>query len=457
MIHTKGLRALALSLTASLTFGGMAFAAVSDDCTADDKAAMAAWFPVDQVADPGTTLPSDSLCAFHVWSSQMFLWLTANDPDTGQMRLLGMSSLDELFEPTGMDKMARTEMPMTLSPRVSKDGATDLSEIMQAGSRGLLVDQQGRIVYYEQLFNDTFVDFTRSKFFTDGTFDPTKLAAATGLTEFFPAGAMELKTSWMILPDGVDASQYFTVNAEVFKLGNQDGKIVVTQETMPATVALVGLHIAATVDDHPEMIWATIEHIGNSPDLPQGMSKDSADPVSTDAFTFYTASTPANAGNVNAQDNLMLDESTQVLTPITNVFRQFAHGTTVGGKDWELNIADIQAVNTFWQDNFAPSGNPAEHYFEVGSVWMTPNSLTPDLFPITQLRGSTILSNSTMETYTQNDQQCFSCHNSLPVEETVGGTKHTLPGTNFNISHALVIEYFRTVSQQQGLKVRATR
>ena len=62
-----------------------------------------------------------------------------------------------------------------------------------------------------------------------------------------------------------------------------------------------------------------------------------------------------------------------------------------------------------------------------------------------------------METYTQADQQCFSCHNSLQVTEQVGGAPHTLPGTNFNISHALVMEYFRTVAQGQGLAVRAVR
>ena len=68
-----------------------------------------------------------------------------------------------------------------------------------------------------------------------------------------------------------------------------------------------------------------------------------------------------------------------------------------------------------------------------------------------------MLSNSTMETYTQADDQCFSCHNTLPVKRPVGGQEVTLPATNFNISHVLVVEYFRAMAEKQGMKVRSVR
>ena len=449
-------RAGIISMGLMLMVSGAQAQTVTQDCNAKDQAWMDRWFPHDATPEPSATLSSDSLCAFHVWSTQMFLWLTQEDPNTQQMRLLGMHTIDELFAPLDTVKVARAQAPLQLRPRLSKSNEADLSAIHQAGSSGILVDHDGRVVYYEQLFNDAFVEFVRSKFYDGGVFDPALMAAATGLTDFFPAGVMEIKTSWMVVEDGLE-DIFLTVPAEVYLLKNVDGKIVVTDQTKPVTAALVGLHIAGTVTDHPEMIWATFEHIGNAPNLPADVAHDGTGVVSADDFTFYTGGTAANASNLNEVGKFTLDEANQTLTPITQVFRQFTYGTPNAAIDGPLNVADIEFVDAFYQSNFAPTGDPTKNYFEVGAVWMLPNTLEPDQFPMTQLRGSTMLSNATMETFTQNDNQCFSCHNTLPQFEQVNGAMKQLPGTNFNISHALVQEYFRALATQDGVAVRALR
>ena len=68
-----------------------------------------------------------------------------------------------------------------------------------------------------------------------------------------------------------------------------------------------------------------------------------------------------------------------------------------------------------------------------------------------------MLSNATMETYTQKIDQCFSCHNTLPVWEKVNGKRVKLQGTNFNLSHVLVQEYFRAKARKMGVSVRSLR
>ncbi len=59
------------------------------------------------------------------------------------------------------------------------------------------------------------------------------------------------------------------------------------------------------------------------------------------------------------------------------------------------------------------------------------------------LIGSTRLSNSTIETFTQNQRsanECFSCHNTTAVTDTPEKTA-PLAGKNINTSHILLKNY----------------
>lgn len=449
--------------TASLAgFSTSAQAQNGGDCGLPEHAAMQSWFPHEQTPAPSVNLVSDTNCAFHIWSTQMFLWLTQNDPATSQPRFLSFYTLDEVFAPKSAsgDSAPRSTPLLRLSPKLAKSDATDLEAFHQAGSAGVLVDQAGRSVYYTQLFNREFYDFVRGKFFDPGeggTFQPALMAQATGLTDFIAPGAMELKVSWKIVSDDAK-TDFYTTKAELHLLTEVDGKIVVDPDkTQQVTVAMVGLHVAGVVADHPELIWATFEHRNNAPDLPKGMEVNSPEPVSNAAWTFYSPDTPAKDANQNPGGKLTLDSATQTLSPVTQVFRRFAYGTITGGANADTNVANITAINSFLDQNFQPVASGWKNYMEIGAIWTLPNSLEPNQYPVQQLRGSTMLSNATMETFTQNEAQCFSCHNTLPIWETIKGHRIKLPGTNFNLSHALVQEYFRTMATSLGMRVRPMR
>jgi hypothetical protein len=90
----------------------------------------------------------------------------------------------------------------------------------------------------------------------------------------------------------------------------------------------------------------------------------------------------------------------------------------------------------------------------VGAIWFRPsNALRPgDALDTDSLFiGSLRLSNSTIETFTQDQStmySCFRCHNTRqritsPASGAPGPGGQSLPPKNINISHILVNGYFR--------------
>jgi|GEM_PF-335652 len=183
--------------------------------------------------------------------------------------------------------------------RTSKFGATDLTSIDQAGSgHHWLTSQRGEITYYEIMMNQDEFEFITQEGF-DLTTAAGQLACATqpgkpisdggppdpnapkrgGLN--FPAGkeagwddtdcagnikaygqgvgAIEIKAAWAPLPaDHSLDYRYKTAIAEIVD-PNSGAKRQVT-------VGLVGLHIIRKRWPRLPWIWATFEHIDNSPD-----------------------------------------------------------------------------------------------------------------------------------------------------------------------------------------------
>jgi len=395
------------------------------------------WFPHSQTQrTDDSAFPNSSNCDFHQWAWQNFLWLT-QEVD-GQPRFLSFATPDSLLgnEPRGM------------LPRMAKsDSPESLDEYLQAGTDGIFVAHNGRSVYYSQYLDQTFVNFVQSNNLTD----PTALQAlikanpATNFPIEGTAGAMELKVSWLVVTDGFDASNMFTMQTEIAKLVNKNGQIVIdTSQTEEVTVALVGFHIAGIVAGHPEMIWATFEHQRNAPNVMPGLPLDQ--PVSDQDYTFYSANTTLAECNVNnTSDGLLkLDQQTQTLSPITQACRQYQFGNAAGVNT--INDKNIQTLNASVAKLFDPT-DVWKNYAEVGAVWFKgTNTLQPGLSIATDelLAGSLSLSNATIETFTQvasTENNCFRCHNTMqqfPPKVDL----QPLPASNLNISHALQNIYF---------------
>lgn len=411
-------------------------------------AAPSSWFPhaktpaPDANIFPGNTTATD--CDFHQWAWQEFLYVTQDVG--GHPRFLNYPTEFDLFPTdvttkpaTAAALRARSTHPMLrLKVRTTKaqhgGRLENANSIFQAGSGGVLVDHHGNPLYYSVHFNWVFYKFVESNSYYDYS---TYIATNPSVT--FPDGASEFKASWKIVLPGEPFAGY-TTEAEVPTLSSTStGDIVAGEPMRQVKVGLVGLHVVGVVANHPEFIWATFEQVENSPDLPPGMSATSDQPISKSNFTFYTAGTAAKDCNVQPK-TYTLDAAKQTLSPITQVFRQFAFG---GGT--RENISAIESLNKNVHARLSP-GDPVSHYQLIGGVWLLPGALVPNLSPGgSQLHGSPDLANSTMETFVQPPfknptpppdyfTSCFGCHD---TQATTTSTGLKIPPMNMNLSHIL--------------------
>lgn len=393
----------------------------------------------------GYTVDSDggaTNLAFHEISWQYFLWLT----ETVDVKAKKMLRFESMFNDASINMKA-------INP---KSKSHILAGIQQAGSNSVLVDENGRAVYTSMIINTTYRDFVRKN----------KLYTPDGLRDFsdttnFPKGSMSMKASWKIVPKGEKPPKgAYTREATLYKVVNIDGNLTTSdnykdpakRETIKEQVALVGFHIAVVVNEHPEFIWATFEHNENAPSL---LLKNSTEPVSDEYvsdkdFTFYKAKTPASMCNISNLGTLEIDENQKItgaygVDAATQVYRRYQYG---GGTD--SNQINISNLNDLVHSKL-PENSLWNNYHEVGAVWF---NVADGLKPNWSLTladsietGSKTLSNSTIETFTQDPNQqnsCFSCHNTTSYNPTEGVG---IEGKNVLTSHILLKNYYNTLHQ----------
>lgn len=429
------------SILRALLVSGAAITAAFAPTMAQPCDAPATWTNHASVPAPDNNVAPTTNCAFHQWSWNAFLWMTQSDGSG--LRFENFATIEELLDPATSAPAAFKALPqqktLVLKPRSRKisfalgsaESIAGIDSINQAGSNGILVHKVpgsagGRPLYFSQSVNSDYFNFIRSNMY----YQKAKYAAAPA-DQDFPIGAMEFKYSWMIVEPGQDVSTFFTAPAEIEMLvADSTGKVVVDpSKTMQVQVALVGVHVVGVVKDHPEFVWATFEHIGNAPDLPAGMPITSASPVSDKDFTFYAANTPAKDSNVSNNGTVHFEDKTkQTVKPVVNVFRQFAWGSDMTTTKGQANAKNIMSLNASVAAQVL-SGDPIwKNYQLIGAVWGEPNSLKPGQ-PVTPI-GSTKLSNATLETFTQNGLNCFTCHG--PFSGTASSNN-----MNMNISHIM--------------------
>lgn len=371
--------------------------------------------------------------AFHEISWQYFLWLTEK-VTVGGKSMLRFESMynDESINLGAEDPAAKTHI---------------LGGIQQANSEGVLVDENGRAVYTSMIINDIYRDFVVSNKLNE----PEALRAFNDTTNF-KVGSMSMKASWKIIPKGKSAPKgAYTRKATIYDVVEVNGNLMTSdvfsdpkkRTTREETVALVGFHIAVVVKDHPEFIWATFEHNDNAPSYILKNQTTGTGVPSNESKTFYKAGTSPELCNIGNLGAIKVDPATQVISgyygvdATTQVYRRYEYG---GGKDTnQQNIEDLntqvhKAINS-WQSN----------YSEVGAVWFNiPNGLVPNwaltVNPSIET-GSKTLSNSTIETFTQDPNQpnsCFSCHNTMRYNATEG---IGIEGKNVLTSHILLKNY----------------
>src|ERR1700688_1165756 len=172
-----------------------------------------AW--VTHPSDPDFIHDPDTLCGFYQYAWQIFLKdmapvspkagapTTANAAKASPLRFETLPSLTEVVGPAAAAKPAQLLGPKTTfhDPRTGRDrvfqvrGSEPINAIEQAGSNGVLVDQNGNVTYYEQ-----FLDPIAKTFFSACSI-PFKICESVPAAQVlrFPPGAIELKVSYRVL------------------------------------------------------------------------------------------------------------------------------------------------------------------------------------------------------------------------------------------------------------------
>ena len=447
------------------------------DCNEDDFKTVTAMFPHSTTKEPDNLgFQSSTICEFNVWSWQMFLWLTQEDSN-GDARFLNFETPYDVLN---------IESREVLKPNT---GHNPFDETVQAGPDGILVDQNGNVVYYSQYLNPTYTQFIKDNNLTD-----PKAVQAFNANTSFPVNTLELKASWRIVEEGENVDNFFTIEHEIYGLKQKGSQFVIDVNNIrKEKLALVGFHIGGVVKGHPEMIWATFEHVKNSPYVTANFTPKTvvADAESGD-YTFFDTNPPkskpqltntyasCNKNYVNSP-YMTLNKNTQKMQPVTQVCLQYQYGNVA---DYNLSKTDsvnkaIQAsintstnilgyLNQYAQVQLNQEKDVWANYRQIGSIWFkATNALIPNqtfaddfinekiLAKLKQnnsktkkkvgdqfLIGSLALSNSTIETYTQfasAENNCFRCHNT--EQRLLGAELAPLKPMNINISHAFVNMY----------------
>jgi hypothetical protein len=428
--------------------------AATDACPAD-----AAWVRTPSL--PSFQAPPTNHCAFYQIAWQSFLYLTspsggANSPAVFET----YPTVDDVFGSGGLMAKAglkavtttdpRTHRKRVFRPRIAKPapkrtakGALTFNEDEQAGSGGILVDQNGNITYYEQFLDPkAAVSFIQACNLDNAACQSQPGAA--GLA--FPNASMELKVSWRPLwKTSANVNSYYLTPG--VPVQNAKGQTVT-----PDYFGLVGFHLVYAIAGHPELVWATFEHVDNAPEAPctNGQQTCGALPAGFASWA-YNDCKSTSCGNVNAWPSPAPSP-----LPTTQAFRENHLGTSptlkdaagVSGAD---NIAIITNLNQSVM-GILPKGSVWANYFFGGAVWTTgslpafsPFQGSGQSNPAFNEVGSTFVANVSMETFTQfpnpvpspypnPTQNCFSCHNTADSTQTQPPAS---PAPEFDVSHAI--------------------
>jgi hypothetical protein len=289
----------------------------------------------------------------------------------------------------------------------------------QAGSSGVLETQKDGLVYYATMTNDVYAYFltgVKNGAIATAQFPTTeadldaikKYAAANGKPGFTDAQALtvELKSSWIEVTD-TNKNNYITTTAMIPVYDTTNSQKWVLTGQRKATLGLLGLHIVGSVKGHPEMIWATFEHFGDTPNAEYAYintdGKTITVPQSTDSSWLFSKKGsigPFNFAHMTAKEANIIAESEYEISP-SDSMRMFAWGA--GSKNAAANSNLISIHNSV--NALMPTGDIRSDYFLIGATWTTAGNAPP-----AGQAGSTNVSNSTMETYTQLTRGCFRCH-----------------------------------------------
>lgn len=341
---------------------------------------------------------------------------------------------------------------------------TVINAVVGDSDGNVQITQAGSLIYYGMAVNDVYAYYvtqinptvtnnTSAPFPTDQSqlTSIQNFATSKGHTLLDPNSlAMEIKTAWVDASTLPNAKDYITMSA-VVPTYNKNNVAAWTQNgTKTITVALIGVHVVGSVAGHPEMVWSTFEHVGNTPNVsyafddPSGTQQTQpADPVNnTQKWLFCGAtSPPSNGTTAEFSPNAQVTFSPAGVKAVngtssvqgTNVLRLSPWGAPNNQTPNPL-IPSVAASNTqiiSLNNDIHSQMNAADvrdNYLFLGATWTEGGASPSTNWNGTNVPGIVVgtshLANSTLETFTQSrtfvaghfpGPGCLSCHNTNTV------------------------------------------
>lgn len=265
-------------------------------------------------------------------------------------------------------------------------------------------------VWYEIKLNKDYYDFVIKNGYYNAVIQHD--SARSGVPLNFPqgvyngpVGAIEVKAAWMEV-DNISSPKW-----QRYKLSPATVYDSTTGKLRQTTVALVGLHILHKTQNQPTWVWATFEQVDNVPDA----NSKTTPPY---GYNFYNA-------NCTPQQVKLKNGSTVTVscTPNTSPPYYLSQATPVPiqvTRSNPIDPTDAVPINDSMQSNirkFYPQ-SVFQYYELVDVIWsqtLQPDKTTPIQAPFplntsAMLSGAHIVANTTLESYVQTTNTCFSCH-----------------------------------------------
>jgi len=344
------------------------------------------------------------------------------------------------------------------------DGSGNVIDVEPNQAFGeVLLAQNGSPIYYTLLVNDVYAYFltgVKDHQITPGTEFPTTMQDLSNITAFAsgpvataagkaksfndPAAlAVEVKTSWIEAAGLPNLNTYITKTATIPTFDKTNPAKWVPNGEKTVQLALVGIHVVGSVNQHTEMIWATFEHVGNSPDAAYSYINTAGNvvnvPQNTAGTWLFCSNNAAGPFNINRNQ---VDGSGDIV-PLPG--QSIGASDTIRWKAWgaasdvspnpidgtaAASNSEIIAINNSVR-GMLPTGDVRANYIFKGATWTFGGPPTAG-----NQVGTSQLSNTTMETYQQgadttagnNHFNCFMCHTSNASNGTVISHIFPTPG-----------------------------
>lgn len=230
-------------------------------------------------------------------------------------------------------------------------------------------------------------------------------------------GAMELKAAWKKMGPGDDPTKFHTIEATVEQPFAPKGTAPVK-----GLYGLVGLHIMVRTQSAPQWVWATFEHVANSPlvDLREGVPTSI---TGTGDYSFWDDKGQRSFGGFDPtvyQNMKKIQEGANYYQPLADrgasqITRIITDNNWVSESKWTTHLNKVMQAKL--------AGTVWENYRLISTQWPTDPAAPTDGNP-----APVSLGNPVMETYMQVNGSCMGCH----FGSTFGGDDKKLALSNFS-------------------------